>query len=240
MSWFEPTDVTCPQCGHAFKCGTAESINVSRMPWAKAQLVAGSFHQPDCPACGGLFHVDREFLYTDFEQWRFVQVFPLDDQGDWPALETLTEEVFESVCAEGPPFVQAMPERFTVRTCFGLRALGEKIRLWDAGLDDALVELLKLELVARTPDLEGRPTLELSVVAVSPDLDRLEIEAWDREGDADRIVYAVAMRRYRELAAAKDRLIEDFPGLFYRPFRAFRRLLRETATPQERPEESTP
>lgn len=231
MSWFEPTDVTCPHCQHPFRCGTAESINVTRMPWAKAQIVAGSFHQPDCPACGKSFNVDRDFLYTDFEQWRFVQVFPLVQQGEWPQRERLTEEVFESVCAEGPPFVQQMPERFTVRTCFGLRALGEKVRLWDAGLDDAVVELLKLELLKETPELRTRPTLELTVVAVVPDLDRLEVEAWDREGDADRVVYGVAMRRYRELAGARDQLVEDFPGLFYRPFRAFRRLAHETTQP---------
>ncbi len=227
MSWFEPTDVACPRCSHAYKCGTAETINVTRMPWAKEQILAGTFHQSECPECGLSFWVDRDFLYTDFEQARFVHVFPSVAQEEWPALETVTEEVFENTCAEGPPFVREFSARFAVRTVFGLRQLGEKVRLWDAGLDDAAAELLKLELLLASPELRQRPTLEMLVTEVDLGADRLVIEAFDREGNADVISFAAQLRRYRELDADRARLIERFPGLYYRPFRSFRRLTRE-------------
>jgi hypothetical protein len=55
-----------------------------------------------------------------------------------------------------PPIVREMADGFAIRTVFGLPALAEKILAWDQGLDDRLIELLKLDLYRS----EGGPTAD--------------------------------------------------------------------------------
>ncbi|MCB9727447.1 MAG: CpXC domain-containing protein [Deltaproteobacteria bacterium] len=233
MSWFDVKVMTCPTCQREFEAGTAETINVTRMPWAREQILAGHFHTVECPHCDAVHHVDRGFLYTDFGRNHFVMVHANASLGDWPALEEVTGKVFSDVTHHAPPLVQQMATQFTVRAVFGLRDLEDKLRLWDAGLDDRVVELLKLELMVQTPALARRADLRLSVQTVAESEDRLEIEAWSHDGSHPPVLYGAALARYRELDARRAELEDRYPGLFFKPFASFRRLARETAEPSE-------
>ena len=227
MSWFEPLAVTCPHCNAAIEVGVAETINVTRMPWAKAQILQGVFHRPNCPECGGVFQIERHFLYSDFGAEVFVQVFDIADRERWPSLEDQTEEVFYSATENGPPFVQSMAGRFRMRAAFGIDELADKLRIWDAGLNDKLVELMKLELLVKTPSLQQVDTLELTVRRVAHEDELIEVEAWDRAGVMEPMWFGGPLARYYELEADVERLEELFPGLFHRPYVSFRRLARE-------------
>ncbi|MCC6622650.1 MAG: CpXC domain-containing protein [Deltaproteobacteria bacterium] len=230
MSSFEVSSLRCPRCETTFECGTASTINVTRMPWAKEQILSGIFHRFDCPSCAEVIRLDRPFAYIDLEDLRFVQVLPLAVIDGWPEHEEITEQALH-MAADPDPLARDLPGRFHIRTCFGTHQLADKIRIWDAGLDDALVELLKMELLLAQPELRARPLVELTVEQITLSQDRLVIEAWNRDGDPDVRAYAAALARYRELSADAPRLAELFPGLFHRPFRSFRRLVREPATP---------
>src|SRR5437660_345608 len=151
MSWFETTPFDCPSCGKQFFGPTAETINVSRMPGERDRILAGQFHRLTCSHCGAVLRVDRRFLYTDLDRKHFAHVFCTDEIGDWPALEQEAGKVFWQGFEKSPPGVREMALGFRVRAVFGVEALAEKLRIWDAGLDDALVELLKLELVTSMP-----------------------------------------------------------------------------------------
>ncbi len=227
MSWFDVKTMTCPSCHREFEGGTAETINVTRMPWAREQILAGHFHRVQCTHCHAEHHVDRGFLYTDFTRNHFVLVHANTSLGDWPRLEETTSKVFSDVTHHAPPLVQQMATLFVVRAVFGLKDLEDKLRLWDAGLDDRVVELIKLELMVSTPELARRADLRLSVQAVAESEDRLEIEAWSHDGSQPSVIYGAALDRYRELEARRPQLEDQYPGLFFKPFASFRRLARE-------------
>lgn len=226
MSWFETRPIDCPRCGASVEVATAETINVTRMPSARDRILDGGFHRAPCPGCGGAVRVERAFLYTDVRREQFVHVFPPGDVADWPRCEEVAGHAFEGAVDPSPPAMREAARRFAVRVVFGLDALAEKLRLFDAGLDDALVELQKLELAAGAPALRARPSLRLRVARVDPDADRIEVIASENEIDDDDR-WALALGRHRELAAHRDELRERFPGLFLRPFVDYRRLARE-------------
>jgi CpXC protein len=224
MSWFESSQMTCGRCGHGFDGHSADSINVVRMPQARQQILDGDFHRVPCPSCGARIEIDRSFLYTDVSRRQFAQVFPLDHARQWSQWESMAEEVFAGGFETGPAGVQSLGADFTVRALFGLDALAEKLRLWDAGLDDALVELLKLELVACWPELH-RPDPGLLVVEIEPR--QLVVTATAEPDGGERPLYGLNRARYDELQAERTELEANFPGLFFKPFVDYRRLASE-------------
>jgi len=226
MSSFDLTTMRCPSCGKDFEGGTADSINVTRMPWAKEQILAGELHRVECPHCHARHTVDRSFLYTDMTLGHFVLVFPNAQLGEWPELELVASRAFHDVVDQGPPMVRAMADTFRVRQVFGLRDLGDKLRLWEAGLDDTIVELMKLELT-QVPALARRAELRLSVDGVLDSEDRIAIRAWSLDGSLPDSSWGAPLARYRELASRRAELVERYPGLFLRPYVSYRRLARE-------------
>lgn len=228
MSWFETTEFDCPRCGERFHGATAETINATRMPAARDRIFDGSFNRVRCSRCGASMHVDRTFLYSDIRREQFVHVFPLREAHDWPRLETVAEQTFHDAFHPSPPAMQEASRRFAVRAVFGLRALADKLRLWDAGLDDALVELQKLELYTGEPALRRRGDALLDVVGVDREAGHVEVEARSASGAWEVERFGLSLARYRELEASRAELEERYPGLFLRPFVSVRRLAHET------------
>src|SRR5262245_38838895 len=119
MSTYEAQSaLACPRCGERFNAPTADTINVTRMPGARADILEGRFHRVTCPACQRPFRVERVFLYTDLRRKHFAQVFPPVDWRRWPELEEEAAEVFWRGF-EGPPGVKQMAAAYRVRAVFG-------------------------------------------------------------------------------------------------------------------------
>jgi hypothetical protein len=226
MSWFADERYTCPSCQREFMAATADTINVTRMPGARDQILAGTFHRFVCEHCQTRITIDRSFLYTDLRREHFVHVFPKDHESGWPQWEEIAGETFWRGFVPGPPAMREVATRFLVRAVFGLEALADKLRVWDAGLDDTLVELCKLELATTHPVLSQRGDVALDVVAVGESL--IEVEASSLLGAWPPERFGIQRSRYAELAGARAELVSKFPGLFMRPYAGFRRLARET------------
>ncbi|MFT5432449.1 MAG: hypothetical protein ACI9OJ_003148 [Myxococcota bacterium] len=229
MSDFSVVDAPCPGCGETVAAGVALSLNATRHPWAKAQILAGEFHQAECTACGLEFTVDHPFLYSDMDRMQLVQVYTLEQREDWPELERLTQELYHETILQGPAEVQGLMPLFHLRTSFGLAEFCEKLRLWEADLNDAVVELMKMELLLSQPVLQTCPTLELTVTKVSLDDRQLEVTCWDRQGEFDTRWFGSSLDRYDELMDHEDDLHERYPNLFVAPYRSFRRLATEVS-----------
>jgi hypothetical protein len=226
MSWFETRELDCPRCARSFPAATAETINVTRMPTARDRILDGSFHRVECSHCHAIIEVDRAFLYSDLRREQFIHVFPLSHFGAWPHWEEVAGQTFWSAFDPAPPAMHEVARRFAVRAVFGLDALADKLRIWDAGLDDSLVELLKLELAASDPTLRSRRDLLLDVVGVDPGARTIEVAARSAHAGWPEERYSIRQSRYDELRAARLDLEEKFPLLFFRPFVSFRRLAR--------------
>lgn len=111
-----------------------------------------------------------------------------------------------------PKAVAAIGERLHVRVVFGHEELREKVLCADLGLDDVLVEILKLEL------LVARPELLAGGVGILV-LDGMVDDALALVADEDGHYQAagevrVARRAHDALAARRDELAATYPALF--------------------------
>lgn len=118
--------LTCPSCGREQEFIAWDSLNVTLDPEARGQLLRGELTRFRCAHCGWSGDVLYPLLYHDMEQRLMIYLLPEGgDLGPIPA----------------PPFAPMQDYRFRrVRTRNELR---EKILLFDAGLDDRLLECLK-------------------------------------------------------------------------------------------------
>lgn len=154
MSTFVAATVTCPHCGHAHERQVATSVNAVRSPWLREAILDDSFQREPCEACDHEMVLVVPFLYVDFDRDILIGVYPLSHGGDWASLErealvAFTTNVVESTSG----FARRLSADVRVRTAFGLDALREKIMILEAGLDDAAIEAVKLQLLATRDDL---------------------------------------------------------------------------------------
>lgn len=153
MSTWAVHTVRC-RCGVTTEAQLADGLHISRLPEVRERIIAGTFHNVACSGCKEVSVVETKTLYTDFEQFHWVAVAPPWLLGDWATWsEALEKEFHHNMRVAAPPLVRDMADRFRVRLVFGLDALAEKLFAWDAGLDDRVVELMKVRLHAARRDL---------------------------------------------------------------------------------------
>jgi len=131
--------VTCPACEREHDVTLVQSINTQEHPEAKQQLLEGNFDVLDCE-CGKRTQLVAELLYVDPIANLYVQVAPTDEA------MAKGEQAFAGAGAGG-----------TQRLVPSLNALVEKIKIADAGLEDWVVEMVKVLLLASRsePDLNA-------------------------------------------------------------------------------------
>jgi hypothetical protein len=129
------------------------SLNVSRSPESRDALLSGELHATRCPACEQRVVFESQFDYLDFGRRQLLMIFPPDDEPRWAELEPMPAALYQRALTDEvlPPLVRQIGAGFRVRAVFGMAALREKVVLWDAGLDDAVVEAWKLGWMRRDP-----------------------------------------------------------------------------------------
>lgn len=118
MSKTSDIELTCSRCGHSFTASCIDMVNAGDEPELKEKILNGSIFVSECPSCGAKFIVSRPFVYIDPEQKLLVILSSEDLKGQ--DLQGLTGRRVESV-----------------------GDLIEKIKIFDAGLDDIVIELCK-------------------------------------------------------------------------------------------------
>ncbi len=108
----------CNKCGKSFESGLARSVNVSRNPELKQQILDGTFFLSACPYCGQVNLDDGEFLYND------------------PSERVLI--VMSKIAMSSPGL-----EGYTCRRVCSVGEMIEKIKIFDAGLSDVAIEICK-------------------------------------------------------------------------------------------------
>src|SRR5262249_49763575 len=138
--------IPCRRCGREIEAVTIESANVMRHPHFQEQLLERRLLKMSCPRCGAVhLHFDR-FMWTDLPGRLCVIVMDDNDRADWPRLEPEAREAIAVPFSEGPAAVRELGRALTIRLVFGLEELREKVLCRIHGLDDRLVEALKLDL----------------------------------------------------------------------------------------------
>jgi hypothetical protein len=141
--------LACP-CGHTFEVTAADGLHVTDDPDLRAAIVGGDVRVYPCPSCGARVQLDALTGYTDLERGHWFVVFPESALADWRGAVAFADDSFRSVIeVRSAPIVKTWAPRLRrgLRAVFGLDALRDKLLALDAGLDDRLVEQVKLDVV---------------------------------------------------------------------------------------------
>ncbi|MBL9018232.1 MAG: hypothetical protein JNL83_28855 [Myxococcales bacterium] len=216
MSTRYTIDVTCTRCGRLDRVEVADSYSVDRLPAVREWVLARTLMSTPC-ACGSRIEVDKPLLYSDVERGWWIQVVSPDRRPMYEVCETETRAEFTSVFDPSifPPAIAALGAQLRVRVVFGHEELREKVLCADHDLDDALVEILKLELLVARPELlaagvdilvlDGIVDRALSLVGLAAD----KRGQYHPAGEV-----RVARSAYDSLRSRRDELVTIYPALF--------------------------
>jgi hypothetical protein len=155
-----------------------ESLNVTLDPEQKPHVLSGDLAVFRCPSCAHAAWVDYPILYHDMDQdimiWKVVEGQDLGDpfQGVLPALR------------------EAFTRTYRLRLVDTWPELVEKIAIFDAGLDDRLMEIFKGSFLSRHNTVCPDGPLIDQCVFVAPvqeegvDCFELEVHSGDRSAPA--------------------------------------------------------
>ena len=123
------TESLCSRCGSRCKVTAYDSINVREAPELKAQVLDGSLFVWECPYCGARNLVRCQTLYHDPDEKLMV----------WLTLGS--GELEERVRAAYGGLDEL--KGYTARFVDDAGSLIEKVKIFDAGLDDVVMEMAK-------------------------------------------------------------------------------------------------
>jgi hypothetical protein len=199
MSTFVPSTIAC-RCGARYTVEVANGLHISLRPDLRQQILDGTFHRFYCPACGMTTQIDTLIAFTDFPRRQWFTIAPstgLPWRHQWLAV---ARESFQATMVEqAPEMVVGWAREMTRRLIFGLASLREKLVTADAGLDDRVVELLKIQLVR---DLRDRFSAGDYFHLVAVTADELVLERTHPDGLIRKVPVPRGM--YAELAAQPD------------------------------------
>ena len=140
MAITEIRPAVCMACGHKQSVLDVRQINVQKRPEIKQKIVQGTLFPMHCRACGAVLEKAQNCLYID------------------PALPLLLE-----LAVPGEPCrLQEVQEglgdtKAIIRVVRTPEDMAEKLRIFDCGLDDRIVEIVRLlmvtQLTEQAPDL---------------------------------------------------------------------------------------
>lgn len=169
MSRTEETTVTCKACGHEQGFQLWTSVNVTLDPDLKQKLLDRSLTAFRCEQCGHATNVNYSLLYHDMHANLMIWLVPDEEKA-----------------GELPPLAASMAvDGLVLRRVDSLNGLIEKVRIADDGLDDRLVEVLKLVLRDKLPEERKQKKLQLlydRMVENAGDGPQISFAAFTEEG----------------------------------------------------------
>lgn len=135
-------DVSCPHCGAIVKTQMWPGMNPQENPDLRVLVLDETLFDWKCPACGYEAQLVYPCLYHDKSNQFMIYVVP---NGNDSALQSV------DISGEFPQF-----NEMTKRVVTSLAGLKEKILIFEAGLNDLAVELVKLALTDVASKKHGR------------------------------------------------------------------------------------
>lgn len=128
MSFNKKTTFTCPNCKSKGEFTKWDSINSALNPELKERILRGDLFKWECKKCRNAFNINYSFLYHDPVDGYMIY---LGDDG----------EVYSKLINQ-----MGIPSGYKLRNVGVMSDLVEKIKIFDAKLDDKAVEVSKQAL----------------------------------------------------------------------------------------------
>ena len=154
MSLNTQEKLRCPKCGALNDITLWQSITVSDSPDLKQELLSGRINMLVCTDCGTKALVPTPMLYHDEEKKLMLSFYPTNDEDE-------AAEHFKQIKESSKDSGELNELRdYNLRYISNFNTLLEKILIFDAGLHDKTVEILKLMALMQEPDkIESRSAL---------------------------------------------------------------------------------
>jgi hypothetical protein len=217
-TWFDE-ELRCPACGALVKARLARGVHVARAPQVRNDVLDRRFHRVDCPSCTTSFDAGQALVYTDFDRGHWVHVGAPAELARWPEIEATARDTFTRAFL-GAPQVRPLVTTFRFRVVFDVESLREKLVLWAAGLDDAVIECVKLIAIRGDASL-ARPGTRLLVDAVLDSHTLIIVAKHRRSTHQVTIPSVIVDDAHRDIARLETR----FPELFGEGYVSIDRLL---------------
>lgn len=135
MSQKKVIQVKCEKCQETFDFEIYETLNVSTNPELKKEIISKEVFKVHCPKCGELHRINYPMIYADEEKKVLVNLVnrqsKLDDLKD---LDNIKKTNYLS--------------DYTCRLVVDMHDMVEKILIFEAGLNDRVVEVLKAIVIS--------------------------------------------------------------------------------------------
>ena len=156
MSQVSTQNVSCPHCNHEQNFTFWNSLNANLDPDAKQSLMDGSLFRFKCEKCGYEANVNYNILYHDMDHDTMVYLVDANSTEDVAkVMSAMSQYLIADKDASG---VSAELAKTRNRVVANANRLREKAIILDAGLDDRIVEIVKLlcwmEAVKEIPDVK--------------------------------------------------------------------------------------
>lgn len=142
MSQCQKISIECLECSCRSDAIVWSSVNTAVDSSAKEQLLDGTLNYLVCPVCGCESEIGADILYHDMDRKTMVWLRYPDDDGKI-ALDPVAVKLVRGI----------MGKDYRLRIVESRRQLVEKIVIFDEGLDDRVMELLKTHIRMREPDV---------------------------------------------------------------------------------------
>lgn len=179
MTSFHREFRTCPKCMNEEEVVLWDRVNVAEDPDLKDRLLRRKLMSHDCANCGETLTNTTPLLYVDPNAK--LQVFYS------PTVFVLASELAASKIDQLPPMLQEelnravgeIDESFQLRLVEDISSLMEKIHLTDCGVDDHVMEILKIALKRHYQTDEQLPLRRIFFLNANEDVMLFQAESED-------------------------------------------------------------
>ncbi|SEK34078.1 CpXC protein [Pseudobutyrivibrio ruminis] len=143
--------IDCPKCGKSSEFTIWQSLNTVLNPEMKAKVMDGSIFKFTCPHCQEVTNIQWDFVYHQMDDCLMINLCTEDDVDEQIAtIDHIRNDGFKELGVNPS-------EGYTNRIVTSQNDLREKIFIFDAGLDDHVIEMMKMYMIgvlnSNNPDM---------------------------------------------------------------------------------------
>ena len=141
MSMPRTVKITCPNCGRESDFVIWDSINTMLDPETKQAVRDESLFKFTCPHCHETTTVNYSFLYHQMEDHMMIHC-AMTEENRKDFLEIIHNNKNDLMPGDNA-------EKYLIRSVLTLNETKEKLQIFDAGLDDRMIELCKYIILSK-------------------------------------------------------------------------------------------